>query len=240
MFDIAKLQQKDREVAATQATSGLKLTPLEKKREEAFAGIVSAWQDEKGRENFAASNAKMENAKRLLQSSDNISGPNVKLLRNVPLVGRAFLKAKQVEADVRNAVTDMLRATLGAQFTENEGERIFKQTFDPQQQENVNLARLSVLQKSLQDSAAALEERIAYSNTHGTLVGFKGSAGSLKQLIAEFDKTFTAALKGKAEGKNLEGLTLEAKRQLALEKARGGKPSRAHTPPPSEEPEGSF
>lgn len=38
----------------------------------------------------------------------------------------------------------MLRATLGSQFTEKEGERIFRQTFDPYASEKSNVERMNM------------------------------------------------------------------------------------------------
>jgi hypothetical protein len=59
---------------------------------------------------------------------------------------------RELETRVRKAVNGMLRATLGAQFTEEEGKRIFEQTFDPfaSPEENV---------KNMQTELAKIEKR---------------------------------------------------------------------------------
>ncbi len=83
-------------------------------------------------------------------------------------------KTKGVEQDVRSNVTQLLRATLGAQFTQKEGERIFSQTFDPSLPPEVNLKRVERLRKVLAGQAQLIEDAAAYFRQNGTLKGYTG------------------------------------------------------------------
>jgi hypothetical protein len=76
--------------------------------------------------------------------------------------------------DIRGNVLGSLRATLGPQFTEKEGERIFAQTFDPRLDPTVNAERAKALQIELTQARKAKEAAVAYFKQHGTLAGFSG------------------------------------------------------------------
>lgn len=54
------------------------------------------------------------------------------------------------KADIQSAITDTLKPTLGAQFTEKEGERIKALTFDPKQPPEENARRATQLHQFIQ------------------------------------------------------------------------------------------
>jgi hypothetical protein len=79
---------------------------------------------------------------------------------------------KEAESTVRKAINGMLRATLGSAFTEEEGERIFKQTFDPAASPEKNRENIQVELNKIEGRAKALEEQGEYFKKSKTLAGF--------------------------------------------------------------------
>lgn len=92
--------------------------------------------------------------------------------------GLATPKLKAIEQDVRTNVLGLLRQTLGPQFTEKEGERIFNQVYDPTLPPAENLRRVRNLQQSLVGSAQAKEQAIKHFEAYGTLTGLEGNLPS--------------------------------------------------------------
>lgn len=91
---------------------------------------------------------------------------------------------KSIEQDARTNVLALLRATLGPQFTEKEGERIFAQTFDPTLPPETNLSRLRSLRDSLRSQAAAKEQSIKAFEQSGSLQGTSGSVANISSAPA--------------------------------------------------------
>lgn len=83
-------------------------------------------------------------------------------------------KVLSARADVQSTVMNSLRAILGAQFTEKEGERIIKNTWNEADSTENNVARLERLVADLQNQAADKDEKSRYYEQGGTLTGYKG------------------------------------------------------------------
>jgi len=81
-----------------------------------------------------------------------------------------------VEATSRSAVLSRLRATLGAQFTKDEGERIFSQTFNPRLPAEMNQKRIARLSLVLGEMGKHRALSIDYFRKNGTLKGFTGQS----------------------------------------------------------------
>lgn len=75
---------------------------------------------------------------------------------------------------VEEVVQRNLRAILGAQFTQVEGERLIARAYNPALDEKENIIRLDRLLRAMEDAAKAKEGAINYFEEHGTLRGFKG------------------------------------------------------------------
>lgn len=78
-------------------------------------------------------------------------------------------------ADVQSTVMNSLRAILGAQFTEKEGERIIKNTWNEADSTQNNVARLERLIGDLQSQAEDKNMKARYYENVGSLAGFKPS-----------------------------------------------------------------
>ena len=80
-----------------------------------------------------------------------------------------------VEDDIRSIIYQSLRATLGAQFTEKEGERLVAATFNKYLSEEVNIKRLERLRE---ETVRGLDTKVAmydHLKENGTLKTWEGS-----------------------------------------------------------------
>ena len=89
------------------------------------------------------------------------------------IFNKSGLKAKELVSEV---VQRNLRLILGAQFTENEGERLINRAFNPRLSEEENIKRVKRLAKSIQNAANQKRKASEYFEKFGTLKGFKGTA----------------------------------------------------------------
>lgn len=85
------------------------------------------------------------------------------------LTSNNVLKAR---ADVQSTVMNSLKAILGAQFTEKEGDRIIKNTWNEADSTENNLARINRLVGDLEAQARAKGAKGEYFQKYGTLSGF--------------------------------------------------------------------
>jgi len=80
---------------------------------------------------------------------------------------------RELETRVKKAVNGMLRATLGAQFTEEEGKRIFEQTFDPFASAEQNIKNMQTELNRIEKRATGIEQQGEYFTKQKTLSGFQ-------------------------------------------------------------------
>lgn len=77
-----------------------------------------------------------------------------------------------VRDNIRDVITKNLRASLGAQFTEKEGERLLAATFNPRLSPKENLRRVSALETAMREELNNKKKAIEYYQKNGTLKGF--------------------------------------------------------------------
>jgi len=143
-----------------------KLMPGEKKLDEDFAKDYNEWTSA-GKAQAEKNLTKLKEAAQTLQNEDLVSG---RLVGSLPNFLRTE-KSKVAEQSVREAAQAALKAVLGAQFTEKEGERIMRNAFDPTLSEAENLKKVTATIKEL-------EERIANQNSKSRF--FEQNRGSLR------------------------------------------------------------
>ena len=83
-------------------------------------------------------------------------------------------EAVQTREAVASIVYQTLRATLGAQFTEKEGQRLISASFNPLLSPEQNARRLQLMLQEILAVASSKHERIRHVEKYGTLAGFKG------------------------------------------------------------------
>src|SRR6056300_1120154 len=118
----------------------LDLTDLEKERDTEFAAEIISF-EQCGFAQVESNIDKLDNVIAQLESGQELTGP---VTGNIPTVLRAFINPKSVgvEDDIRSIVFQSLRETLGAQFTEREGDRLVAASFNPLLSEEINAERL--------------------------------------------------------------------------------------------------
>lgn len=97
---------------------------------------------------------------------------------------------------VRNTVQQSLKAVLGSQFTQIEGEQLLARAFDPKLGEEENIRRALAIMDQVAGIAANKQEMVKYFTEHkGTLDGYTGTGIDLSGLIELKEK-----YKGSGEG----------------------------------------
>jgi hypothetical protein len=145
-------------------------TPGQKKLDEEFAKDYNKWTS--GDRSEAVKNLDLlRKAADMLRKSDFISGRFVGITPNAmqPEI------AKIVMQDVRSAAQASLKAILGTQFTDKEGERIMTTSFDPQLTEKANLDKVMRTIKEL-------EERMANKNAKAEMFANQGSLRNYRMI----------------------------------------------------------
>lgn len=174
--------------AAREKANMMSLTPGQKAADVAFGKELPEYttsgqaQAEKGLSALLAAKGELTQPKEgspgEVEPREGISGP---WRGAFPDWFRSFSnpEAVQVKENIRGAVMNTLRATLGAQFTEKEGERIFNLAYNDRLPAAQNIERLDRTIKALQDQKAAKESQMEHFQQFGTLKGWKGSVPTL-------------------------------------------------------------
>jgi hypothetical protein len=98
-------------------------------------------------------------------------------------------RVKTLMQDVQSTALASLRAALGSQFTEKEGERIQAMSFDPNLSPEANLKKLESSVQYLRDVAKDAEDKAGFYEEHGTLKGWK--SGNQSSVSSESPKEST-------------------------------------------------
>lgn len=165
------------------SAAGLDLSPLELARDQKVAGELVEF--ETGGFATVESNLdKLDKVISQLESSENLTGP---VIGNVPTVLKAFYNPESVgvEDDIRSIIFQSLRQTLGAQFTEREGDRLVAASFNAVLSEEINAERLKRLRTETANSAQAKLDMIDYFDKNKTVRGYKGEIFDTSNLLAK-------------------------------------------------------
>lgn len=174
-----ELKQMELEKKKTEPTEGQKATDKE------FAKEYANWVSEKGSIGANKGIANVQEAIREMQANPDLTGGlgNIAYaLAPESLKSALDEKIGKIETRLRSAVVDTLRPLLGAQFAATEGERIFKQTFDPNQPMSENISRARLVLQDLQNQVESRKNSVEYWEKYGTLEGYK--AFSPEQIAA--------------------------------------------------------
>lgn len=91
----------------------------------------------------------------------------------------------QARADVQSTIMNSLRAILGAQFTEKEGERILRATWNEADSTENNMARINRLITDLTNKADDNDRKAQFFEQNGTLRGYQSGAGSKPKRVIQ-------------------------------------------------------
>jgi hypothetical protein len=156
-------------------------TVLDEKRDNLYATVVNEFYDKGG---YAVQNTNIE---RLVETIGKITkdpsttGIIQGVLPNELLAMLGYGEAIQTKEAVASIVYQTLRATLGAQFTEKEGQRLISASFNPLLSAEQNARRLNLMLKEILAVTTSKQERIRHVEKYGTLKGFKGEMPAFDQ-----------------------------------------------------------
>lgn len=179
-LDVAKTKQKEK---------NQKLTIGEQTVDKEFAKQYNEWRTG-GRADYEENKKIFDEAINALQTEKVSTGTTSGIGARIPGIRT---EARELETRVRKAVNGMLRATLGAQFTEEEGKRIFEQTFDPFASPKENIKNMQTELNRIEKRAADIEQQGQYFTKQKTLSGFQPSTSEEEtnmikpQTIMRFD-----------------------------------------------------
>lgn len=166
------------------SSQGKNLTPGQKSMDQDFAKQWSDFKSSGGFKSAVQDINTLSSIDRELAQNNNIFGPltgvqgsTVRKLTNP--------KSVQIQQDVERIIQGSLKQTLGAQFTEKEGENLLKRTIDPSLPDSVTRERVALLKDKLAAAAKSKYEAGVYFDKHGTLAGFQGSVYTNKDFSPE-------------------------------------------------------
>lgn len=109
----------------------------------------------------------------LKSGKKNLTGP---VLGSMPDAVTTLTNPDAVSARqrVEEVVQRSLRITLGAQFTQKEGEALIARAYNPRLSEQENASRLEALVGQIREQARQKQAASDYFEKHGTIAGFGG------------------------------------------------------------------
>lgn len=174
-------------------------TKLEEEIDKKFAPLAVEWMA--GEKTQAASriNQLTAVANTLEKKGQRITGPVVGLTPNVVL---AFVNptSREARANAERVIQEGLRATLGAQFTRQEGEAFLARAYDPLAQPEDNLRRLKSIVTQMRESAKDRDSMLKYVQGagKGSLRGYTGRIPSIQDFYAAIEEPQAAQAPGAA------------------------------------------
>lgn len=154
-----------------------KQTPGQKTLDTAFAKDFNEWETT-GKSALMKNLSLLEGAVATLQKRENDTfGTSGRFTGNLP----DFLRSEEsisLREDVHRAAQGALKAALGTNFTEKEGERIMKAAYNETLSPTENIKRIKAAVNEIVQNANTMEERARYFEENGTLAGLKRSAQS--------------------------------------------------------------
>ena len=123
----------------------------------------------------------LENLSKLDESletlkNENVTGAIIGLTPNA-MLSVLNPEALNLQDNIRSIVFQGLRATLGAQFTEREGNRLVEAAFNPLLSEEMNIIRLKRMRERIKIMIESKQSAVNYfQNNNGTMQGYTGRA----------------------------------------------------------------
>tara|TARA_R100000655_G_scaffold102565_1_gene148451 strand:+ start:653 stop:1813 length:1161 start_codon:yes stop_codon:yes gene_type:complete len=164
------------------SAGGLDPTPGQKKLDEVFATNLAKWRGGEQRQTETNINNLDNKIARLTTGQENVSGINIGLTPE-PLRPIIFPEATGFLDEVSDIVYQSLRATLGAQFTEQEGKRLIAATFNQNLPEELNLPRLQRLSAKIKSIYQDKQNEADYFDRFGTLQAYKSEPSSFADIL---------------------------------------------------------
>jgi hypothetical protein len=148
----------------------------QKKVDEEYAKKYEEWTST-GLSNATKNLAKLQNARTILEKYANSEKFNLvsgNVVGRAPDIARTE-ESRELEQNIKSIAQESLKAILGTQFTDSEGQRIMKDAYDPTLSAAANLRKLDSTLKELQERFENQESKRRYfeENNRGTIRGWK-------------------------------------------------------------------
>lgn len=176
--EIKALARPERGPLVQNILGGEQLTPGQKKRDEKAAEDIYQWQSGGGQD-MVAQIAQLKPVIEDLEAGKPITGVGVAIQPDI-LLAMTNPEALQSRELVEEVVQRNLRAVLGAQFTEKEGERLISRAFNPKLKPEENAKRVRRLFLQMSSAAEQKQAMADYFDEFGTLRGFKGKMPTIQ------------------------------------------------------------
>ena len=167
-------------------------TEFEKQLDQKGSNVYVSWALEGGAANARARIAALQDVVNKLEASATGKGPALSgvQIQVIPEALRPLLvpAAQEARQNAERVIQDGLRAILGAQFTQVEGENFLRRAFDPALGPDRNARRLRLILEQMKESAKQAQSISDYVEANRSLRGFKGSYPSLAQFEAVLAK----------------------------------------------------
>jgi len=171
--------------------AGLDLTPGEEQLDKSFAKDYTKW--EGGEKQQSESNiTNLENKIATVLAGANVSGPAIGYTPDV-LKALFHPQATSFKDEMNDIVFQSLRATLGAQFTEREAQRLVASVFNDALDESFNIPRLQRLLAKIKAIYVEKQNKADYYSKAGTLKGYVGETSTFDSIL---DSVFFDELSG--------------------------------------------
>ena len=219
--DALELIKTSKEGKGTKVSNVIRMPPGPKAVDEKYAQEYLDW-TQGGGADAAANSAQIKQVLDRFANGEVLSGASIGLAPDFfnALVNPEALGAKQA---VQEVVQRNLRAVLGAQFTQVEGENLIARAFDPRLKPQENAKRLRKLFLQMQTAAQQKQAMAEYYEANETLRGFKGKQPKMQDFYDVLNAP-SAPPKGSVDVM-VDGKMHRFKSQADLEayKAKGGK-----------------
>jgi hypothetical protein len=146
-----------------------KLTVGEETLDREFAKKLNNWSTQ-GKADYEENSKILKDAITKLDKGTVSTGFTQGIAAKIPGIRT---ETRELETRVRKALNGMLRATLGAQFTQEEGERIFQQTFDPAASPDENVKNMQTELQKLEKQKKLIEDQGSFFKKNKTLRGYE-------------------------------------------------------------------
>ena len=162
-------------------------TPLETEIDKKFAPLAVDWMS--GEKSLAASRInQLKAVTKILETKQNITNPVLGLTPDVVL---SFVnpQSREARANAERVIQEGLRATLGAQFTQREGEAFLRRAYDPSASQADNLRRLKAVLTQMTEAAKDRDAMLKYVQGpgKGSLKGYTGRIPSMSDYYAAIE-----------------------------------------------------
>jgi len=160
-----------------QASKPKQLSPAEKRVDAKFGEEYASYIANGGKSVVDRQLNELDAVINMAEQGKAISGPGIAAAGALGDVALSTYSKDALEARDRigGVVQSNLRAILGGQFAQKEGEALLARAFNPAAPVKDNLKRLKSLREQIAKTVESKEAAVQYYEENGTLAGFKGN-----------------------------------------------------------------